>query len=203
MDWPTAITEASKIVFPSLFTFLGSYLAIRSQLKTKSLEIESQTSLKAKELIFSAYQKRWEKAEKDSAELMRQAHEIFDKHMRKDYEGLVPLSSEVLLTQMFGLYQEDFDDLIAELKAAGIMDKHSKKIELVRSQLAVDIKSFLSKLNNPPQEKERKQILIYTQGLATASATISTLYGYLLQKKAEDLFSGHVKSGALTKRPQN
>jgi integrase len=61
MDWPTAITEISKIAFPSLFTFLGSFLAIRSQLKTKSIEIESQTSLKAKELIFSAYQKRWEK----------------------------------------------------------------------------------------------------------------------------------------------
>src|SRR5262249_6272899 len=131
MDWPTAVTESLKIGLPSLFTLLASQFAYRWQLKTKTVKLESQTSLKAKELIFSAYQKRWEKAEQEAALLTERAHEIFDKQMRGDHQGLVVLFSQVVSKQALGLYQEEFKNLMAELKDAGIIDQHSTKIALV------------------------------------------------------------------------
>jgi hypothetical protein len=145
VNWPTFWTTLAQITLPAVLALLGSYLAIRSQLKLKSMEIESQSSIKAKELIFSAYQKRWEKAEKDAAELNERSHEIFDKHIRRDFDGMAVIFSKILSKQVLGLYQEDFDNLIVELTNAGIAEKHKKKIDFVKSQFAVDIKSVVSK----------------------------------------------------------
>jgi hypothetical protein len=47
---------------------------------------------------------------------------------------------------------------------------------------------------------EQHLMMQFLNGVAEASALTSTLYGYLLEKKAEDLFSSHIKSSALSKK---
>jgi len=200
MDVPTAVTESLKIGLPALFTFLASYFAFRWQLKTKALEIESQASIKAKELIFSAYQKRWEKAEHEAAELTQRAHEIFDKQMRGDYQDLAVLFSQLIAKQALGLYQEEFEHLLDELKDAGILEQHIAKIRLVQTRLKVDIKSLIS--NDKSQEIKAQEMYEHMQGVAMAAATIAILHGHLMQKKAEDLFGGHLKPATLSKKPK-
>jgi len=181
MDWPTAMTEVSKIVFPSLFTFFGSYLAIRSQLKTKSMDIESQTSLKAKELIFSTYQKRLEKEEKEAAELIELSHSFFDKKMRGDMEGVTLILTQLLSRQVYGLNQEEFEYLISVLKEAGIADRHKRKIEIIQSRMAVDPKAIGERLKILPKEQREMESSNYAHGLAISLSLMSTLRGHSLR----------------------
>jgi hypothetical protein len=196
INWQTFLTA----LVPAVFALLGSYLAIRSQVKMKSVEAKAQSALKAKELIFSAYQKRWEKAEKDADELLAVSTQFYEKSVRGDKNGLLGIFANLLSYQMTALNKEDFDSLVEELREAGIADKHQRKIDTVQSHLAMDIVAFRANLDNLPDEEVALQLTNYMHGLTTALAINSRLHGYLYQKKAEDLFSSHIKSSALSKK---
>jgi len=196
MNWITL----AQITLPAGFALLGSYLAIRSQVKLKSIETEAQTTLKAKELIFSTYQKRWEKADRDSTELLALTNQFNEKMLQEDMGSVTPIFAKLLAHQMTALNEEDLNSLVAELKEAGIADKHQRKIEIVNEYLSKDLAAFFESLKNLPNDEALQRAAVVMHDLVKTLAVTSAMHGFLLQKKAEDLFSGHINSGALLKK---
>lgn len=69
--WADVAYQAVVSLGPALITAFVSWLAFRSQLKIKDKELDSQVKLKARELMFNAYQGLMERREKEAVEIGR------------------------------------------------------------------------------------------------------------------------------------
>lgn len=192
MDWPTVASDIVKVAVPSIVTAVVSYKIAKFQLQTKEIELKSQADIKARELIFNAYQKKIERIsnlDKDFAELFDRITPLLQQFQTEEVNKQLGIIIFASIRLSFPVYQEDFQELEEELKKANLIEKRKTQIGYIKGYLATD----LSKIG-PDQTVD----LYY--GFIKMMALFTSLRSDLLNYKCEELFSDCISNkNALSK----
>lgn len=184
MDWPTVTIEAVKILGPALITGFTSYYIAKFQLRTKEIELKGQAEIKARELVFNAYQKKLEDRAKAAEELGRQLGQLVPYVQElEEKSGIVESTKPliVLLQIISDVCREDFQDLENDLRQAGLHEKHQKKLAHIQRVLSFEVE----KLTPQDVATVQNQFLDLTKSYGL----IASINNELINKKAMDLFS--------------
>lgn len=180
ISWAYVFLTLGPALITGASTALGSWLLYRQQLKSKVAEIEGQTQLRARELLFESYQKRIERREESLKELVSALMGAAG-HLQgtTDEEGKRQLEQAmlVLLRMINDPYLDSLNDLEEELTAVGLIDKRQKDISFIRQTFSVDLEKVDSKLTGELYVNFMKALGLY-----------HSLKDELLNKKCEDLF---------------
>jgi hypothetical protein len=76
-NWPTAIVEIAKYLVPATITAIVSIWISRYQYKMKLDELRKQAELKARELLFSSYQKKIENSNQQATAMGEALGKLF------------------------------------------------------------------------------------------------------------------------------
>src|SRR5207249_295625 len=129
----------------AIITALVSYALFRHQLKMKIAEIEGQSQLKARELLFESYHRRIERISNDAEKIGKAIGDLL--HQLREIEGSsgshnssVPLF--LIVSTAIDVYREDFEELVVELERFGIAKSKTKQISFVRECLKTDLSTI-------------------------------------------------------------
>lgn len=180
--WAEAIRTLGPAVVASAATLLGSYLLFRNQLKTKVTEIKGQSELRARELLFDAYQKKIDRISKNANEAGTALGQLGALLRSEEDESAVEealKSLPYLMKVLKSGFWEAVEDLENELKALEVPAKSADRIVSIKKGISVDIQSVTSFAE--VQE-------IFMQWVNAVNA-FYVLIEESLTRKAESLFS--------------
>ncbi len=192
VTWINFWIEFVKILGPASVALIGTYIGLRSQRKIKEIEIDSQTRLKARELMFNAYQK---KADSENAEL-KEACKIFNDLYLKvskmrmsqtennnDIIESFEKSLTVLSTISVPLHSS-FEELESELKHFNLLIKYEDELKTINS--------FASIISQPPQDLTIQNLELTLNIATSALSHIMLIHNEILEKKREQLFEEYL-----------
>ena len=143
IDWPTLWLALGPAIVAGFFTALGLWLIYRSQLKTKIAEIKGQAELRARELLFAAYQKRidriGESVDKFVGALFGFAGHLQALHDQEEEKKQAEGAILVLIKMTSDPMLDSIGELEEELRAIGLGEKRSKDIQFIRETLSANI----------------------------------------------------------------
>jgi hypothetical protein len=170
----------------SISTFLATWLTLRNQVLLQKVEVRAQMELKARELLFGAYQRKIEASEKsleDTGASLGKI-EVSIEHLRTDAEkgaAIKPLVGG--LAEMLSLYKRHVGQIETELKEAKLFDQSEELLGKIKEVLALD---FAALTDEEIGQNYRKLLMF--------SGLISSLEYDLLNHKAEELFNPFINA---------
>jgi|ERR1044071_1906542 peroxiredoxin family protein len=168
-----------------LFTAWASTRAHKKQLEMLQIQLRSQNELKARELMFSVYQKSSEQLNLEIKNLGEAVAKVsMTQHLpnideNEKTQGIIAFVSAI--GTCLGPIAGKFDDIETELKNTGLYKKHQKNFEFVKLHLTGDVKAIT------PAEIDHR-----FQAYTSALAYITDIQNDLVQKKAQDLFTEYL-----------
>lgn len=184
-----AIVTGLTAIFTVIVTATITYLASRHQFKMKLIEIKGQSELRARELLFDAYQKRLER-------ILNELNE-FDKSISlsigelKGMEDHKDVDNKYFpqLLKLFKGFLNDFEEEIAELEDELNKENLLNKRNMERLTFMRNVFSEVvnEDVKNEDSEKKTFQVI-------RAARMFSRLIDELLEKKSTELFSVYLKS---------
>jgi hypothetical protein len=190
MDNPAIITLIGTLA-GTLIGGLITWFSLNYQFRIKKAELQSQSALRARELLFESYQKKLEQINGRShsagetigkfiAQIMTATNEDEKEEILEGFLVIVR-ALEIDLT-------DSIDELEKELREAGLFEKRRKEISFLREHIAIDLSNLSGKEMEALQFK-----IVQALGIETK------LLQELVNKKCEDLFSDYLpRSGTLT-----
>jgi hypothetical protein len=145
--WAEAIKTLGPAVVASAATLLGSYLLFRNQLKTKIAELKGQSELRARELLFGAYQKKIDRINKNAGRAARELGKIGALLNSENDENALSEALKILLFLMKALKSgilEAVEELEAEVKILELSTKASDKIIAIRNGVSAELQGAIS-----------------------------------------------------------
>jgi hypothetical protein len=185
VTWVNFAIEAVKILGPAFIALAGTWIALRYQKKLKEVEIDAQTRLKARELMFAAYQ---QKSDKYTSEL-REASRVIAGLSAKVTTGNQEEIDEAIEESLKIIYGAavpmlySIEGLEEELKHFGLMSRYQKEFE------------FIKKVDEEESEYtdlSTKQWAEELDRLSKAIGMLVVITQELLDKKRERLFSEYL-----------
>ena len=179
-NWPTAVVEIAKIVLPMLVTAVVSVWITRYTFKTKQAEIKGQAEIKAREILFAAYQKRLEASNNSAADLgavMGELAKITDAKSEANLNGLI-----LLFGTAMEFYRDELPRLEKDVAAAGLENQFADKLSFLKSALAIRLEE-INKDNYKPVFWD----------FVKCCGIFKLINDELLIKRCEDLFRDFVK----------
>jgi hypothetical protein len=182
-NWPTATTEILKslfyaltIIVPVLITAVVSWKISRQQLTMKTEELKAQGDLRARELLFNAYQKKIERIGNNASEVGEAFGQMIGQMEGKRDEEIAPALILTLKVTTDG-FKSSIEELEHELSWSGLPASRQQDLVAIKQIFATDFDNLSVKEIGP----------IYVR-LMAALGIIYSLQTELTNKKAEDLF---------------
>lgn len=184
-NMPAIITGVTAIV-SALVAFLGSYLVGRNQIKMKIKEIQGQSELKARELIYNNYQSKVQRlisysdhVNKALSEWYAWISEVDEEKQKNEY-----LKTLNLVKKIVRLEFEDLEEIKDELVAQDMFTGRWKmKYEF--------IEQALKKITTGEIKMEDAETLYFR--LWRAMNYLGNISKELSDKRSDDLFSVYLK----------
>lgn len=183
ITWASVALDALKILGPAILALAGSWIALRYQRKLKEAEIDAGLRLKARELMFEAYQR----------ELISQTAELkeFGKAMQNLYQKLKTgtqeekiqawLSAGTAMTGLMSPVLSSFPRLEQELREFGLSEQYSVQLDFIREALS-----------NPPQITDLKGAEEFANTAFYMISHFTVMSQDLLDKKRQSLFQEYL-----------
>lgn len=141
ITWAAVGLALGPALLVALSTILATWLSNRFQLQAKQIELSSQSKLRARELLFNAYQqdlerigveaqKQWEVLGRGIAQVLAAENED---EKQKSLEAFLTLLRRLDLDM-----KDSIDAVEAQLKEADMLDEAKKDILFLREHLMVD-----------------------------------------------------------------
>ena len=133
ITWAAVGIEAVKILGPAIVALVGTYIALRHQREIKELEVDGNTKLRARELVFESYKRKADRAVEASEKMgtvFAELDAIFN-HSKDDAEKGRALSSVYTLMHSGSGMAEKPAELEAELKRYGLLPKFQDVLEKI------------------------------------------------------------------------
>jgi hypothetical protein len=190
-NWPTAIVEIAKYFIPAAITATASIWLSRHQYKSKLAELDTQSKLKAREILFGSYQKRIERVNDQVKEMAQAIEKIIPelKRAEETHGTEEALKAFVILVSMtFDVWRDDFIELETEMARYHIAEKWKNQISY--------LKVFFSQ---KPSEFNTANIMPIYLGFMRSAGLISLFNNDLLTERCEELFSDYLPDRKLKK----
>jgi hypothetical protein len=191
-EMTTLIGTLAGTAIGAIIGFLGTWLTLRYQYRMKATELLSQSQLKAKELLFSAYQQRIERINnksRDMGESVGKLITLYQASTDQEERRQLNIAFFMIIKESYELYKEWFRELEEERNKVGLGNSSPAQVTAVREALAVDFQNITS-------EADVQRIFI---NWAKLVAAMDGLWQDVLAKKSEDLFSQDVNRQSLVK----
>jgi hypothetical protein len=179
--WSDVAYQAVNSLGPAAITAIVSWLAFRSQRRIKQAEMEGQTKLRARELMFNSYQGMMERREKDVTDLGKVLGQVAvalqitddEEERRKACVALMEVMGSII-TPLKG----SVVDLENELAQAGLMQKYQSQLSYIKSHVEFDVMAI-----------PYKDIPAKYQAVMTMLGYVSIIQQALLAKKPRGIVS--------------
>jgi hypothetical protein len=181
--WVTFAIETVKILGPATLALAGSWIALRYQRKLKEVEINAQITLKARELVFEAYQRELDTKTTELKDLAK-ALKTFSMALQggtQDEQKQAALEVGKRLPSMVVPLLSDIDRLEQELKNLGLLDRYLSQLAYVKETMGepIVVTDLVSAKNNC-----EKQFLVVNH--------LTAMFQDILEKKRQALFSDYL-----------
>lgn len=173
------------VVIGSLIGFCGTWLTQRYQYRMKSAELASQSRLKAKELLFAAYQERISRISQRASEFGKGLGAIAGLYQATDDENEKQQLNAALFTlvkESFELYREWFEELQGERRKVGLENTSPVQMAVIQKGLEVNLQAV-----NTLEDANRIVV-----NWAKMVAVSDSLWQDVLCKKSENLFNEEI-----------
>jgi hypothetical protein len=181
VNWATVVFS----LIPVLSTLAGIWLTQRYQFKIKRVELESQAKLRARELLFTAYQKRIDDGTKQAENIGR----VFGQFIELLQREKDPPAQQEAWNAIACLMTVSKDSLLiwvreleSELQENQLEDIYKDDIVLIKATLAIDF-------DNIKLEQVGK---VYMEFMRTL-ALIYSIRDALSDKRSKNLFVDYLK----------
>jgi hypothetical protein len=184
--WSDVAYQAVVSLGPAAITAIVSWLAFRSQRRIKEAEMEGQTKLRARELMFNSYQGLMERREKEVTDLGKTLGQVGIALQITDDEDEKRKACVALMEVMGSIitpFKGSVADLESELAAAGLLPKYESQLSYIKSHVDFDLMAI------PYQQIPAKY-----QAVMTMLGYASLIQQALLAKKREELFREYLPS---------
>ena len=173
-------------VIGGIFTMKAATSAHARQLELQQAQFRAERELKARELMFSVYQRSSEQLNQDikglggavAQMMMVRNLPVDDQEKLRAFAGFIQAMGMTL-----GPIAGKLDDIESELRTTGLYNKHKERFEHVRAHLK-PVAYAVS-----PAEMEHQ-----ADAMTNALAYITDIQNDLMQKKSLDLFSEYLPS---------
>jgi hypothetical protein len=139
--WVTFFTESVKILGPALLALAGSYIALRHQRRLRETEIAAQSTFKARELLFAAYERELEgttKDLKDYAKALQTLAVTLDAGSQAEqWQAVIEFRRG--LTSIIQPIFAGMERLEEELKNEDLLKRHEKRLADVKESSSIEI----------------------------------------------------------------
>jgi len=161
---------------------LVSYFMYRLNLKIKEVEIKGQTTLKARELMFNAYQQRLGKLNEDIREFAESIGKYDATLLSNDGKDETIKDILELISNFIGYCRHSIDSLIDEVKKHGLLDERRERhVEFIRKVFSMDLAKMSPEETRDIYQKFVRGILM-----------LISFEADLVEKKQKELFSKYL-----------
>jgi len=184
----------AAVFIGSIIGFFGTWLTMTYQNRMKATELASQSRLKAKELLFTAYQERIHRISQRAAEFGKGLGSIAGLYQASADDDEKTQLNAMLFTvvkESFEVYREWFEELQEERRRVGLENTSPLQIAAIQKALTMNLQA-VSTL------EDANQIVV---NWAKMVAVSDSLWQDVLYKKCEALFKEEIDSGLLPPRP--
>ena len=178
--WSDVAYQAVNSLGPAAITAVVSWLAFRSQRIIKQAEIEGQTKLRARELMFNSYQGLMERREKEVTDIGKVLGQVGIALQITDDEDEKRKACVALMEVMGSIvtpFKGSVADLENELAQAGLLEKYQSQLSYIKSHVDFDVMTI-----------PYKDIPAKYQAVMTMLGYASLIQQALLANKREELF---------------
>lgn len=189
-EMTTLIGTLAGTAIGAIIGFFSTWVTLKYQHRMKSAELTSQSKLKAKELLFSAYQGRIERISnrsKEASEAVGKLIALYQAATNEEERRQLNVAFFMIIRESYELNKEWFRELEEERNKVGLGESSPSQVAAIREALAVDFQNISS-------EADIQRIFV---NWAKLVAVMDSLWQDVLAKKSEDLFSEDINSKSL------
>ena len=184
ITWAAVALALGPALLAALSTLAGSWLTNHFQRENKKLELDRQAELRARELLFDAYQKRLEEYGKDAQQMTSALGKLAGNLSAEEDEE----ERQVVWEALIQIIQFTLDplmiwarDLEVELQAVGLLGGYEAHVRRIKKALATDF----SKVSLADKDTVLPEFMMVFSSLTAIRDALST-------KRCNDLFSKYL-----------
>ncbi len=183
VSWVSFAIEAVKILGPATLALCGSWIALRYQRKLKEVEIDAGIRLKARELMFEAYQQRLNSETTELKELSRtlQALQLKLEFGTGSEQMEAFHKAAAAITGLMSPVLSSVGNLEQELAAVGLTERFHSQLGFVKGILS-----------QPPNVNSIEEAQAFARNTFTMVSHFAVMNQALLDKKRDSLFEEYL-----------
>lgn len=189
--WQNAVVEITRLlvpvltaIIPAIFTIVATIFTLRHQRKIEAVKIDGQAKLRARELMFTAYQQQMEKNAEDVRLLGQKVGELSMAAQLSDDEKEVKkaiIAFVGFIVSITNPIRGSLDNIQAELRHFNLLEARKEQITKLNEYINFDL-----------NKKTPDLIFKECEKITLALGMIAALHQEILDCKRRELFKDYL-----------